>query len=837
MASWWQTAVVATAAGVVVLIGLVGGVYYLLMRRPLPKIKGTVHLQGLHESVDVMTDRYGVPHIYARNEDDLFFAQGYVHAQERLWQMEFNRRLGSGQLSELFGAVTLDLDRFCRRLGLHRAAAAEVERLDAQTRRILVGYATGVNAFIERNRRNLPIEFRLMRFKPAPWQISDSIQWAKVMGWVEGSNWETELIRARIVAEVGAERAAKLEAGYDPHHPLIIPPGVDYEGINLGMLEQYKAIKQLSGFGMLGASNSWVVDGSMTATGSPILCNDPHLGQAAPSLWYECHLAAGDIDVIGATFPGSPGIVIGHNRNLAWGLTNAISDVEDLYVERFNPDNPYQYEYQGKWEEARVICEEITVKGKRAPVIEEVRITRHGPILTSVPWATPANSAEKDMARVGGPDQAVRDVPSAPPLPLALRWTGLERGNIVAAIQQMNRARTCEEFRNALRDWDVPPQNIIYADQEGNIGYVMAGAIPIRAKGQALVPSPGWTGEYEWTGYVPFDELPQLRNPQQHYLVTANNRVVDDEYPYYITNEWLSGYRAQRIRDLLADQAATRKLTLADMARIQADHYALPAVEIVPHLVKLATNTPLEKAAQDTLRAWDYMLAPASAGAAIYATCLIKLERIVFGAMLAGDEALTSSYLGAGSTPISPVNRYVSRSRPLLIRLLNAHDDRWFADSALRGGPSTWDAALWSAFHTAIEDLRTRLGNNVSRWTYGAIHTMTYVHPLGLAKPLKRVFNRGPMPLGGDIDTVNAGATAPNQPGVVIAVSSYRQMVSLAEMNTALSGHAPGQSGHVASKHYDDFIKAWLKVQHHPMLFERHSIETNAEGTVHLLPR
>jgi len=340
MSSWWQKTLAATTASVAGLTGLAGGVYYMLMRRPLPKIKGKLHVQGLHEPVEVITDRYGVPHIYAGNEDDLFFAQGYVHAQERLWQMEFNRRLGSGRLSELFGDVALDVDRFCRRLGMHRAAAAEVERQAEQSRRILAAYANGVNAFIERNRRNLPIEFTLLRFKPTPWQTSDSIQWAKMMGWGEGSNWETEIIRARIVTKVGTERAARLEAGYDPGHPLIIPPGVEYKGINLGMLEQYEAIKQLSGFGMLGASNSWVVDGSMTVTGSPILCNDPHLGQAAPSIWYECHLVAGDIDVTGVSFPGTPGIVIGHNQHVAWGLTNAVSDVEDLYIEKFHPQNP-----------------------------------------------------------------------------------------------------------------------------------------------------------------------------------------------------------------------------------------------------------------------------------------------------------------------------------------------------------------------------------------------------------------------------------------------------------------------------------------------------------------
>jgi len=821
MASWWQKTL-ATATGVAGIIGLAGGTFYVLMCRPLPKKNGKLTLPGLHEPVEVLTDRYGVPHIYARNEDDLYFAQGYIHAQERLWQMELNRRTASGRLSEIFGEIAVATDRFSRRLGMHRAATAEVPRLSEQNKRTLDAYARGVNAYIEQNKYKLPIEFSLLRFKPAAWQITDSILWAKMMGWSLCGNWETEIIRARIIATLGAKRAAKLEAGYDPKHPLIIPPGVEYRGVNLGMLEQYEQIKQLTGFGMLGASNNWVVDGTMTTTGSPILCNDPHLGQTAPSIWYECHLVAGDINVIGASFPGTPGVIIGHNQHIAWGITNAVSDVQDLYIEKFNPQNPHQYEYQDKWEEAQVILEEIKVRGAKTSLIEEVRITRHGPILTSISLSGKDNQPGKN-----GNNHASAE------LPLALRWPGLEQCHIISAVQKMNQATNWEEFRDALRDWDVPPQNLIYGDKEGNIGYVMAGAIPIRAQGQALLPSPGWTGEYEWTGFIPFDELPQTYNPQQHFIVTANNRVVDDDYPYYITNEWLNGYRAQRIRDLLTSKG---KLAPTDMALIQGDQYALPAVEIVPHILSLQTSAPLEKAALDVLRTWNYILAPASVGAAIYATFLHKFQVIVFGAMFGDDETLVHGYLGRGSSILAPINGYASRSKPLLIRLLNEHDDSWFADSAIPNGPRSWDAARSSAFTGAVEELREKLGNDISQWQYGKIHKMTYNHVLGMIKPLDKIFNRGPFPLGGDVDTVNMGATLPHQPETVITIPSFRQIVNLADMKASLSGHSPGQSGHPASKHYADFIKPWLRVKHHPMLFERRSIEVNAEGILKMAP-
>ena len=819
MASWWQK----TLVGVAGLAGLAGGAYVMLMRRPLPKTKGELSLQGLHEPVEVITDRYGVPHIYAQNEDDLFFAQGYVHAQERLWQMELNRRIASGRLSDIFGEIGIETDRFARRVGMHRASAEAASQLPEHSKRILEAYAQGVNAFIEHNWNNLPLEFTILRFKPGPWEIKDSIQWSKMMGWNLGGNWETEVIRARLVAKLGAERAAKLEAGYDPSHPLIIPPGVEYQGINLGMLEQYEQLKQLSGFGMMGGSNNWVVDGTMTTTGMPILCNDPHLAQAAPSIWYENHLVAGDIDVIGVSFPGTPAIVIGHNQYIAWGLTNAVSDVQDLYIEKFNSENLSQYEYMGKWEDAQVVREEIKVKGAKAPVIEEVRITRHGPILTSVPHPLQGDQASKNGNAGSEPVE----------LPLALRWTGLEKHDIISAGQKLNLASNWEEFCDALRDWDQPPQNVVYADIQGNIGYVMAGAIPMRARGQALLPSPGWTGEYEWTGFIPFDELPQTFNPEQHFIATANNRVVNDSYPHYITHEWLNGYRAQRIRDLLTSKG---KLALSDMASIQADQYSLPATEIVPHILNLKGDSALVTAALDVLRTWNYILAPDSAGAAIFSMVLFKLERIVFSAMLGDEETLMHSYLGVGTTILALQNGYASRSKPLLIRLLNEHDDSWFADSVVPDGPDSWDDALRRAFTAAIEELQEKLGSDVSRWKYGKIHKMTYSHPLGMVKPLDKIFNRGPYPVGGDIDTVNMGASLPNQPETVVTVPSYRQIVNLSDLKASLSGHAPGQSGHPGSKHYADFIKPWLHVEHHPQLFERSMIEENAEGIVQMVP-
>jgi penicillin amidase len=805
MASWWQKSLLA-ATGIT---SQVAGSYSTFSQRSPSSKKGKLHLSGLHEAVEIITDRYGIPHIYAQNEDDLYFAQGYMHAQDRLWQLEINRRLGSGRLSEIFGEVALETDRFCRRLGMHRSAEEEITRLDPHNKRVLEAYTRGINTYISTTSHKLPIEFTILRFKPAPWRPADTIQWGKMMGWNLGGNWETELIRAQLIAKLGPERASQLEAGYDPNHPLIIPPGVDYQGINAGLLEQYHQVKELSGFSLLGGSNNWVVDGTMTTSGSPMLCNDPHLGQAIPSIWYECHLVAGDIDVVGVSFPGSPGIIIGHNQDIAWGVTNAVSDVQDLYIEKFHPTQPDYYEFMGQWLQATMIREEITVKGHKNPVIEEVRVTRHGPILTT-------------MSTQSGE------------LPLALRWTGLEGARLLNAIQHINRASNWHEFRNALRDWDVPAQNFVYADRGGNIGYIMAGAIPLRARGQALLPSPGWTGEYEWTGLIPFEELPQTYNPSQHFIVTANNRVVDDSYPYYITHEWLNGYRAQRIRDLLTTKG---KLSPLDMALIQSDYYAIPAEAIVPSLLKAEPHTALEQQALAILSAWDYVLAPESVGASLYTLCLRTLESIVLGVILGDDESLFKQYLGVGSTILASSNGYFTRSKPLLIRLLKVLDDAWFTQSAIPNGPRTWQEAIQAAFQATINELQERFGNDILTWHYGRIHRMTYNHPLGAVKILENFFNRGPYPIGGDSDTVNVASSLPNNPEVVTTVPSFRLIVDLAHIEHALAIHAPGQSGQPGSKHYDDFIPLWRKIRHHPMLVTRDLIEEAEEKRLHLVPK
>ena len=448
-----------------------------VMRQPQPKRKGIIHVQGLKGKVEILRDRWEVPHLYAESLEDLFFAQGYLHAQERLFQMDFQRRLVAGQLSEILGEVSVPLDRWMRTLTMYRTVEKEAPKLKGMAKLMLESYAAGVNGFIADGK--LPMEFNLLKYHPRPWTSGDSLAWSKMMAWDLCVNWETEIMRAHLIAKLGAEKASTLEPPYLKEWPLIVPVGVNYSCIGESALARAESARRFTGPAAtegLG-SNNWVLAGSRTASGKPLLANDMHLGMGIPSLWYENHLVAGDFNVSGLSFAGIPGIIQGHNARVAWGFTNGFADVQDLYIEhlRENEHGVTQYEYQSKWYDAEILNEVIQVKGQK-PVTERVLLTRHGPIINSL---APDLSGEA---------------------PLALCWVALREDSSINALFNMNAARNCEEFRDALREWVAPNQNAVYADIEGNTGYSLPGLVPIRAKGDGRVPVPGWTGEYEWTG-------------------------------------------------------------------------------------------------------------------------------------------------------------------------------------------------------------------------------------------------------------------------------------------------------------------------------------------------
>ncbi len=783
MGKLWR--IIGAVLALLLLLGsLLAAGGYLYLSRRYPTYDGVVAVTGLAAEVAVYRDRWGVPHIYAADADDLFFAQGYVHAQDRLWQMEFQRRAGHGRLAEVLGEAALDSDRFFRTVGLGRAAAQDWQRLDEASRAALNAYAAGVNAFIASHRERLPLEFVLLNFQPEPWQALDSLVWGEMVAWNQSFNWPVELLRARLVAALGETRAAQLAPLYPDDAPLILPPEIaNYAGLAQATLPDLGWGLVAGGVAGLG-SNSWVVDGALTASGQPLLANDPHMPLGLPALWYEVGLHGGGYDVAGFSLPGAPGVVIGHNGQIAWGLTNALADTQDLYLERLDPDDPNRYEYQGQWLEMTVLRLEIPVRGRPEPEALTVRLTRHGPLLNDV---------------VGGLEA-----------PLALRWTGHDGGSLLRAVLRLNRATDWPSFRAALADWSGPPQNVVYADTAGNIGYQLAGRLPVRARGQGAVPAPGWTGEDEWLGDVPFEALPQALNPPSHYIVTANNKIVDDDAPF-ISAEWAAPYRAQRIRDLLLQ---SDRHTPDSLRAVQADVYDLSAAAMLPYLLALPPQGWLqERVFRDLLPAWDARLTPESGAAAVWQAFYRRLVEATLADELGPD--LFAEYVVYGDA-----------HQQVLAGLLSRADDPWF-DDVTTPARETRDEILQRALAAALEDLGRHYGDLHLLWRWGDLHRIAFVHqPLGESGIflLEKLLNRGPYPVGGSPSTVNAQSFAFTSPFDVVYGPACRQIVDLGDPDNSRAQISLGQSGHPFHRHYADQVRDWLAVEPHPMLWTQPAV-------------
>ncbi|MBC8448150.1 MAG: penicillin acylase family protein [Chloroflexi bacterium] len=801
-----------------------------LLRRPLPKTKGTLRVNGLKESVEIIRDRWGVPHITASNLEDLFFAQGYTHAQDRLWQMELQRRYPSGRLAEIFGEVALEADRFMRTIGLRRAAEAGIANLYDEERRVLEAYAHGVNAFIEEHCR-LPVEFTLLRFRPEPWTPADTVACFMLMAWDLSANWKVELLRARLAAKLGTERAATLEPPVHPDAPAIVhgsgtrgaSPAVaaaqsrQPEALQAAYRQCLEYLSAASHSPSLlppslspvqglnsGGSNNWVVDGRRSANGAPLLANDVHLSVSIPSVWYECHLKGAGFHVAGVSFPGIPSVVIGHNEHVAWGLTTAWQDVQDLYIERFNPDNPRQVEFRGQWEQAQVVREEIRVKGRSEPVVEEMLVTRHGPIIS----------------KLVGEEQ-----------PLALRWTALEPQHMVCCALNTNRARNWQEFTVALREWSCPPHNFVYADVEGNIGYVQAGWVPRRARGFGLVPVPGWTGEYEWNGYLPFEELPQAFNPPQGWLASANHKTMDESYPHFIGADWEHSLRAQRIVELLQSR---KRHSIADFLAMQLDDLSPVARQVQSVLAAVEPEDDLARRAVAHIREWDCRMKAHSVAASVYEVWLYCFLHRVFDEPL-GE--LADAIVGAGILPLSQISGFGKQTALLLLHLLTDDPPSPWLVAAAPQAADPRQHLLREALDEAIRLLRQELGEGLEGWAWGRLHRLAYNHPLGSVRPLRRLFNRGPFPMHGNQDTLLRAVVVPRFPfGPVTTCDSMRMVCDAGDWRRAVIVTTSGQSGHPASRHYADQIPLYLQGTCRPMLWERADIEQEAVARLMLVP-
>lgn len=760
-------------------------------RAALAQTSGRIELTGLAKPVEVIRDPWGVAHIYAQTQEDLFFAQGFVAAQDRLWQMELWRRTGEGKLAEVLGPPAIERDKFARLLRYRGDMEAEWKSYAPDAKPIIESFVRGINAFIETSRDRLPIEFQLTGIRPEPW--TPEVCLARMAGFVMTRNASSEVLRAQLARMLGTEKTDEL-VETDPFKKLEVPEGLDLNGIDGKILAGASAASGQVSFGpsvpSSEGSNDWVVSGALTKTGKPILANDPHRSIGLPSLRYLVHLVGPGWNVIGAGEPTLPGVAAGHNERVGFGFTIVGIDQQDLYVEETNPADPTQYRYKGRWEKMKIEREMILVKGKPAPAEAEIelRFTRHGPVIYE----------DAKLHRA-----------------YALRWVGSEPGSAgYLASLSLDRAKNWEDFLKALERWRVPSENLVYADVDGNIGWQAAGSAPIRAGWSGLLPVPGNTGRYEWNGWLPISELPRAYNPAKRFIATANHKIIPEGYKHEINFEWSAPFRFQRIEEVLQEG---RKFTIEDFQRLQHDELSLPARELVPLLLRtlsIDSRTHMHDAVE-LLKEWDFVLARDSAAAALYEVWLLKLEAN-FASRVVPAEAKT---LVGGASLLRT-----------MLRVLNNPDARTFGPN-----PQVSASLLMSeSLNEAIRDLKARLGPDMKKWRWGDLHFAEFKHSLSTDDSRRAVFDLKSAPRGGDSNTVNATAGARF---IQRSGASFREILDLSDWDKSVAINVPGQSAQPESPHYGDLLPLWAEGKYFPLLFSREKIEKNAAERLMLEPK
>ncbi len=772
-----------------------------LVVRPWPQMSGTIQAPGLQAQVDVFRDKWGVPNIYAQNEHDLFFAQGYVQAQDRLWQMEMIRRLTSGTLSEVLGEVTLDTDRYMRIIGLRRTAEQNWAKLDETSRSTLEIYAQGVNAYITTHRDRLPIEYTILGISPEPWTPVNSLEVGNLLALNMGLNQWREIGRAELAAKVGETITEELYQT-DKNLPSIIPEGGNSFNWSQTSTDQLAIAQKLLGSSLASwGSNNWVVSGSRAASGKPLLANDTHVALQMPSIWYENGLHAGRFNSTGFTIPGVPLIILGHNQYIAWGVTNLDPDVQDLYIEKLDDrKNPGQYEFDGKWFDLETITETIPVKGNK-PVDIKIFLTRHGPIINL--------TTEKEE-------------------PLAFRWTLYDEKPVFHAIIQLNLAQNWSEFHAALSDWDALSQNFVYADTNGNVGYQATGKIPIRTPHHSgKVPVPGQSGDYEWQGYIPYEKMPTLFNPPTGFIATANNKVAPDDYPYQLSCEITPGYRATRITNLLSSLSSEHRLTSIDMSTIQADTYSLGAETLRPYiLAAIKPEDDIQTKSLEKLKAWNLYIATDQVGASIYETWFQFMlhDTIV-------DEI--------GSAMGNSFHSSAFDQAYLLADWMTNPDNVWF-DDVTTPQRETRDDIIRRSFTDTVKWLSEHYGTDPGQWMWGRLHTTTFINdPLGQSGIpfVDAIVNGGPVASPGGMSTVNQAIYSWQDPRFSVEVgASQRMIIDLSNWDLMLAINSTGQSGHIFHPNFKDQIPLWQNVEYRPVPFTRNAVEKSADVKLILMP-
>jgi penicillin amidase len=732
-------------------------------------LSGELTAAGLHAPIEVLRDRSGVAYVSADSLDDLWFAQGFVTAGERLFQLDLALKQANGRLSQLFGELTIDDDRFTRTVGINRAGARIAAGWDDVSRAMIARFREGVHAWIGAMPAP-PVEYVLLDAHPdvphddASWGAC----WA-MFSWALSGNWDLELLRVHVAAELGEEAAGRL-----------VPPLTGHPTAPAGGRLAGELLRELPRAPRSQGSNEWAIAGARTATGKPLLANDPHLLVQQPGAWIELHLRAPGYEARGVAAPFTPGIVLGTTAHHAWGATNVCGDVQDLYLERLNDDGTAA-RYEDSWEPLTVHREEIRVRGSEDPVVHEVRATRHGPLL--------------DSYLTG------RLRPAKHPLEgsYALRWVGAEHSIRPSALIDVANVTSFEEFREAARALECPGQNLVYADVDGTIGYQCTGLHPVRRTGDGTIPVPGWTAEHEWEGFVPFEELPSAVDPDRGYLVTANDRIHDEGYPHLIGRDFHAPDRAARITELLEERSDH---TVETCRRIQADTVSISARALIPRM-------PIgNDDARALLEAWDHDLAAGSPGAALWEVLVDELARRAVG----GKEPLVAEYLS---------DRELFRCRALPSLL----DEGALSTEQI-------DDAVDAAWRRCVDTM----GPDPSAWRWGDLHRARFAHPLGRMPGLEPLFVAAEHPLGGDEQTVNNAGFEGDGPFAVYVVASWRVVYDLSDLDASMGILPTGQSGNPASPHWNDQTEPWAVGDLRPLPFTRAAVEKAAAERLALLP-
>lgn len=754
----------------------------------ISQIRGTLEVPGLQKPVRVLRDRWGVAHIYAENQHDLFFAQGFVVSQDRLFQMELWKRSGQGRLAEVLGPSAIQRDINARLLQYHGDWDAEYKSYAPDTKEILKAFTSGINAYIAEIQKNdwsgLPIEFQIAGFRPEPWKPEDCVN--RMAAFSMTGNARQELEHAEVVALVGADKASSL-FDLDPPVPLTPAKGANFAGLSPKLLENLVGSDSRIQFGpqAIEGSNNWTISGALTSTGKPILANDPHRVIAEPSLRYIVHLVAPGWNVIGAGEPGLPGVADGHNENIAWGFTIFGLDQQDLYIEQINPGNPDEYRTDTGWEPFDVRTETIDLRDGGSATVQ-LKWTRHGPVL----WS--------DGKRA-----------------LALRWVGAEPGTAgYLASLALDRAKDWNDFEEAMARWKVPSENIVYADRSGNIGEHSTGLAPLRKNWKGLLPVPG-VGGYEWDGFVPNSELPHSFNPASGFIATANHKMIPEHYPYAVGFEWGSPERFLRIKEFI-EQAhnSGRKLSIADMEALQSDVLSLPARELQILLGAAVGDKP--SPAAKLLLNWDCVVSADSAAAALYEFWARELQAEVTQIVVpeAAQQAITQLSL-------PETVEQLSHPTPEAFFTANAEARR--------------DRILIEALRVAQAKLIAAEGGDMAKWSWGKLHTVEFQHALDQANDGASVFDRGPVPRPGDGYTVNATGFRSGS-FAQVAGASYREIFDLSDWDSSMGVNVPGQSGQPASPHYDDLIPLWSTGRYFPLSYSRSAVEKQTLDVLELRP-